>query len=183
MQGARHAGAGTSTRAPGLVAQGLPEIRMRVGIHSCVAVIGNLGSDDRFDYTAIGDGVNLAARLEGVNKLYGTGILVSGETVAKLDGAIPMRLIDRVIVKGKSEPVDIYTPCTDAAVRELTEKANAAYRARGWTESLALWKGAADAQPGRRHRRALPRTHCDAALGRTRARLDGSDRAGEALAP
>ncbi len=56
---------------------GLPPIRMRIGMHSCTAVIGNLGSADRFDYTAIGDGVNLAARLEGVNKLYGTGILLS----------------------------------------------------------------------------------------------------------
>ncbi len=123
-----------------LVQQGLPEIRMRVGIHSCAAVIGNLGSDDRFDYTAIGDGVNLAARLEGVNKLYRTGILVSGETVAKLDGSIAMRLVDRVIVKGKSEPVEIYTPCADAFVNDTTAKAVAAYRARRWDESEALWR-------------------------------------------
>ena len=123
-----------------LAREGLPEIRMRVGIHSCVAVIGNLGSDDRFDYTAIGDGVNLAARLEGVNKLYRTGILVSGETVAKLDGSIPMRIVDRVIVKGKSEPVEIYTPCADAFVNETTAKAVAAYRARRWDESEALWR-------------------------------------------
>ena len=85
--------------------EGLPQIRMRVGVHSCTAVIGNLGSSDRFDYTAIGDGVNLAARLEGVNKLYHTGILISGETAARLEGAVAVRLVDRVIVKGKSEPV------------------------------------------------------------------------------
>ena len=131
-----------------LAAQGLPEIRMRVGIHSCVAVIGNLGSDDRFDYTAIGDGVNLAARLEGTNKLYGTGILVSGETVAKLDGSIPMRLVDRVIVKGKSEPVDVHTPSSDAFANDTSAKAIGAYRARRWDESEALWRELLARNPG-----------------------------------
>jgi adenylate cyclase len=123
-----------------LVRQGLPEIRTRIGIHTCMAVIGNLGSADRFDYTAIGDGVNLAARLEGVNKLYGTGILVSGETVAQVDGAVPMRLVDRVIVKGKSEPVEIYTPCDDTAINEMTARGVTAYRARRWEESELVWR-------------------------------------------
>lgn len=130
-----------------LVLLGLPEIRMRIGIHTCIAVIGNLGSSDRFDYTAIGDGVNLAARLEGVNKLYGTGILVSGETFAKVGGAVPMRLVDRVIVKGKSEPVDIYTPCADPALMDLSEKAVAAYRGRRWEESEQLWQLVLKHQP------------------------------------
>ncbi|HUL94691.1 MAG TPA: CHASE2 domain-containing protein [Usitatibacter sp.] len=122
-----------------LVRQGLPEIRMRIGIHTCVAVVGNLGSEDRFDYTAIGDGVNLAARLEGVNKLYHTGILVSGETAAKIAGEVGLRPVDRVIVKGKSEPVDIYTPCEDAALVEKTARAIADYRAKRWDESEHAW--------------------------------------------
>ncbi len=121
-------------------AEGLPEIRMRVGIHSCTAVIGNLGSSDRFDYTAIGDGVNLAARLEGVNKLYKTGILISGETASRLGGAVALRLVDRVIVKGKSEPVDIWTPCSDSLVVEASARAIAAYRAQRWEESERLWR-------------------------------------------
>jgi len=121
-------------------AEGLPEIRMRVGIHSCTAVIGNLGSSDRFDYTAIGDGVNLAARLEGVNKLYNSGILISGETAARLEGAVHVRLVDRVIVKGKSEPVDIYTPCNDPEVVEMTARAVAAYRAQRWEEAESLFR-------------------------------------------
>jgi adenylate cyclase len=121
-------------------AEGLPEIRMRVGIHSCTAVIGNLGSSDRFDYTAVGDGVNLAARLEGVNKLYGTPILVSGETAAAIGGAMALRLVDRVIVKGKSEPVEIYTPGHDLEVNDLAARAIAAYRGRRWDESEALWR-------------------------------------------
>jgi len=128
-------------------AEGLPEIRMRVGIHSCTAVIGNLGSSDRFDYTAVGDGVNLAARLEGVNKLYGTGILVSGETRSRVGEAVPMRLVDRVIVKGKSEPVDIYTPCADRAMVEHSERAIAAYRERRWDESERAWRQVLERHP------------------------------------
>jgi adenylate cyclase len=123
-----------------LRAQGLPEIAMRIGVHSCVAVVGNLGAADRFEYTAIGDGVNLASRLEGVNKLYDTGILVSGDTVAKVGDTVPMRLVDRVIVKGKSEAVDIYTPCEDGALVEMTAGAVAAYRERRWEASELMWQ-------------------------------------------
>jgi adenylate cyclase len=130
-----------------LRAEGLPEIRMRIGVHSCNAVIGNLGSADRFDYTAIGDGVNLAARLEGVNKLYGTGILVSGDTAARAKG-FPMRPVDRVIVKGKTEPVEIFTPCADERVCGLSTRAVAAYRARQWDESERLWRETLSALPG-----------------------------------
>jgi adenylate cyclase len=131
-----------------LRAQGLPEIRMRIGLHSCAAVIGNLGSADRFEYTAIGDGVNLAARLEGVNKLYGTGILLSGETAARLDGAVKVRPVDRVIVKGKTEPVEIFTPCADDAAIDFATRALAAYRARDWDLSETMWREVAKAIPG-----------------------------------
>ena len=131
-----------------LAAEGLPPIRMRVGIHSCNAVVGNLGADDRFDYTAVGDGVNLAARLEGVNKLYGTGILVSADTAALAGLDRRMRLVDEVIVKGKSQPVEIFTPCDDESLVELTAQAVAAYRANRWDESEALWRQVAARAPG-----------------------------------
>lgn len=123
-----------------LAARGLPEIRMRVGLHSCVAVIGNLGSSERFDYTAIGDGVNLAARLEGVNKLYRTGILLSGETAAKTGARLGLREVDRVIVKGKTEAVEIFTPCDEASVLEANARAIAAWRARRWDEAERAWR-------------------------------------------
>jgi len=95
---------------------------------------------NRFDYTSIGDGVNLAARLEGVNKLYGTGILVSGETAGRLAGRLGVREVDRVIVKGKSEAVAIFTPNADAALNELNARAMAALRERRWEESEGLWR-------------------------------------------
>ncbi|HUP30772.1 MAG TPA: adenylate/guanylate cyclase domain-containing protein [Usitatibacter sp.] len=123
-----------------LAARGLPAIHMRIGVHTCVAVVGNLGAADRFHYTAMGDGVNLASRLEGVNKLYGTGILLSGDTAQGVDPDLFLRQVGRVIVKGKSEPVDIFTPEPDARVRELTAQALAAYRDRQWEASERLWR-------------------------------------------
>ena len=131
-----------------LAARHLPPIYMRIGVHSCIAVVGNLGSSDRFDYTAIGDGVNLAARLEGVNKLYGTGVLASLDTVEKARGAVPMRVVDRVIVKGKTQPVEIFTPCEDAAVCEASAAAVRAYRARQWDESERQWQAVLARLPG-----------------------------------
>src|SRR4029079_12231818 len=82
----------------------------------------------------------LGARLEGVNKLYGTGNLASGETVMRMGGTPRMRLIDEVIVKGKSQPVEIFTPCEDEELVALTMDAIAAYRARHWDESDTLWR-------------------------------------------
>ncbi len=130
-----------------LRARGLPEIRMRVGIHTCQAVVGNLGGADRFNYTAIGDGVNLASRLEGVNKLYGTPILLSADTARQLGDEIPLRPVDLVIVKGKTEPVEIFTPEEDALVRDLTREAIAAYRNRDWDASEAAWSKVAGHRP------------------------------------
>jgi adenylate cyclase len=115
-----------------LRAQGLPEIHMRIGVNTCEAIVGNMGSATRLAYTAMGDGVNEASRLEGANKFWKTPILVSGDTVAKLGGRIPMRRVDRIRVSGKTEAADVYTPCEDASLNERTAAAFDAYLKRDW---------------------------------------------------
>jgi adenylate cyclase len=131
----------------GLLARGLPPIGMRIGIHSGTAVIGNVGSQARFSYTAIGDAVNLAARLEGANKAFGSGILLSDATAARLPHDIGLRPLDDVIVKGKTEPVRVYTPCDDAVLRDTSAQALAAFQARQWDEARRLLRSVLAANP------------------------------------
>ena len=120
-----------------LAKENLPQIRMRIGIHSGSAVVGNLGSAKRFGYTAVGDDVNLAARLEGINKLYGTGIMMSSDTARQVEGRIALRPVDRVIVKGKSQAVEVFTPCENVKVAELTKQAIHLFRSQEWDAAEA----------------------------------------------
>lgn len=88
--------------------RGQKPIKMGVGLNTDVIVSGNIGSPKRMDYTVIGDGVNLASRLESACKEYSAQILISENTYRKVKGTYRTREVDRVVVKGKTEPVAVY---------------------------------------------------------------------------
>jgi adenylate cyclase len=122
-------------------AQGRPHLDIGIGLNTGVASVGNMGSSLRYGYTALGDSVNLSSRLEGLNKEYGTHIVVNESTyeVAKSAGFV-FRELDLIRVKGKNEPVTIYelaarkeelTPDLQARLTAFAE-ARALYRQRKW---------------------------------------------------
>lgn len=123
-----------------LTASGGPAVDMRVGLNTGECVVGNMGSKDRFDYTAIGDAVNQASRLEGLNKAYGTRILAAEPAFMAAGCAVFGRKIDFLKVKGKDIPTLVFeimakggeeTP-EQMKLKELYESAFNAYLKRDW---------------------------------------------------
>jgi adenylate cyclase len=90
-------------------------LNVGIGINTGECVVGNMGSDQRFDYSVLGDPVNLAARLEGQSKNYGVGVVLGSETVNQINGNYATLELDLIAVKGKTEAVDIYCLYGDAA--------------------------------------------------------------------
>jgi adenylate cyclase len=105
-------------------AQGLPPIAVGVGVNSGEVVYGNIGSESRSDFTVIGDTVNLASRVEGLNKIYESQILVTEFTRAQLGDHFALRAVDHVRVKGKHERTEIFEVLGDRDYRQTAEQAS-----------------------------------------------------------
>jgi adenylate cyclase len=128
---------------------------MGVGINTGTMIVGNLGSRDRLAYTAVGDPVNVASRLEGLSKEYGVHVVIGEATRQAAGDAFEYRFLDLVAVKGRAEPVRVYELLGRAADipperRELLaryDRGVALYHARRWEEAMALFDELAAAAP------------------------------------
>lgn len=136
-------------------AAGLPPVYSRIGINTGEMIIGNMGSSKRFDFTVIGDNVNLASRLEGAGKEYGTGIIISEATFSQAADRVEVRELDFLQVKGKEIPVRIYELLSRKGaledkmkeVRDHFETGLAHYRRREWESALEAFRRALAASP------------------------------------
>jgi len=135
--------------------EGKPEVYARIGVNTGDAVVGNMGSRDRFDYTAMGDNVNLGSRLEGINKQYGTEIIISESTFEQVKDKLLCRELDLIRVKGKGKPVRIYELISkqDASKKDVQDKitafakALADYRSKNFTPAKQAFEMIKDDKP------------------------------------
>ena len=125
----------------GWASRGLPKLGMRVGIATGPAVVGNVGSNTKFNYTVMGDTVNLASRLEGAAKHYGATSMLTDALVTAAAGAVPVRELDKISVKGRAEAVPVFELVPDdpsfahAEALRAYAKGLEAYRAREFAEA------------------------------------------------
>lgn len=124
--------------------EGRPRIQLRIGLNCANVLVGNVGSSSRLSYTALGDGVNVAARLEGINKLFGTTICISDSVYDQAKADIVARPIKRVQVKGRRTEFMIYE------LLALRTSNDPELRVRGWDEKLSAmtWKASQKFEAG-----------------------------------
>jgi adenylate cyclase len=135
--------------------EGKPEMKVRIGLCSGPAVVGNMGSKSRMDYTMMGDTVNTASRLEGVNKVYGSYTLIGESTYKQMGENMVARELDSINVVGKLEPIKIYQLIgkPDDVEKPLFEsvawyaKGLEAYRLRSWDQAIDFFDAALSAAP------------------------------------
>ncbi len=133
--------------------KGPTRLETRFGLHTAEVMVGHFGAPDRLSYTAMGDGVNLAARLESLNKHYGTSFLASQAIVDAVAPEFAFRLVDAVVVKGRHQPELVYellgrhAAIADPEPYRRYEQALRRYRERDWSGALGLLEGLADDGP------------------------------------
>jgi adenylate cyclase len=127
-----------------IVAEGIPPFGMGLGINTGTVVVGNMGSSQRFDYTCLGDSVNLASRLEGQSKPYGVRIILGSRTAELVRDSYPVAELDCIAVKGKTEGVRIYTLVVETDQHKEFIKL---YYAGEWNQAQALIPGCKQACP------------------------------------
>ena len=123
---------------------------LRIGVATGEALVGSIGSDVMMSYTVMGDVVNLASRLEGANKAYGTRNLVSARAIAATGGAFEVREIDRVVVAGHTHSEGRKGELTPQLLssRDSYQEGLVAYRARRWDDAVRALHASLEAMPG-----------------------------------
>jgi len=132
----------------GWLARGLPKAYARAGINTAEVVVGFMGAPDRMNYTVLGDGVNLASRLEGANKEYGTLLMASDATFSKAKHRITGRFLDFLAVKGKTEPVKVFELVSEIGREppgffeklKLYEDGIAFHNERKWDKAIEMFE-------------------------------------------
>jgi class 3 adenylate cyclase len=140
------------------------KVSARVGLNSGGALVGNIGSHRRFNYTAMGDTVNLASRLEAANKYFTTTIMASEATVSLADTAFAWRELGAIRVRGRLQPVDVFEPLAAAGEESSGQKMLAA----AYAQALARWR-ARDFAGAAMHFAAIAETDPPSALFLKRA--------------
>ncbi len=132
-----------------------PVLSMRVGLNTGLVTVGNMGTEEKKNYTVMGDPVNLASRLEGANKNYHTGTMIGEDTFRQVAGKVVTRELDLLRVKGKGQPVRVYellgrpgeVDAKRTRILASYEKGLECYRRRCWSEAIRHFQSAADLDP------------------------------------